>query len=452
MLVRRACAVLAAALALGGCANEPVVPVALQPAALERGLRLELLDAAGEPLADTFVGVRGSYDTRPRAGGLTDAAGRVELELDELGLVFITVGEGARTLITYGSAITRDTVAVWLERPSELRLVRGAEGIVLRAELESWPVYAAKLRVEAAMDQLARQAREAESQAQLDALVAQQWAEIWAEPDPRLRQLMAIHYATFAAQAVGPSIALELLDRVAPSERAWAVQATYLLELLWVLGDAQRAADLIASLRAHHEDAGLRAALLLHELTQAAGAGEQELALQRYRELEHPRYAPTLAWRSARRHDPERGLQPGRPLPPFSVTRLDASGRPLRESELLGQAWLIQVWASWCTPCVEELDAMPALYERLASLRPGLEFLSISVDEQRSLTLETLAERDLAWPSAWAEDEEALMQAWGFAGVPLTVLVDESGQVVQVWDRSPSMAALEQAARELLAP
>ena len=137
-------------------------------------------------------------------------------------------------------------------------------------------------------------------------------------------------------------------------------------------------------------------------------------------------------------------------MPTF--TRLDHSGRPLNEGDLLGKAWLIQVWATWCSPCVEELDAMPGLYEQLAELRPRLEFLSISVDEERSSSLETLSTRALPWPSAWADDEEALMQAWGFAGVPLTLLVDEGGRIVQVWDRSPRTPAIEQAVRELLAP
>lgn len=454
MLARRAWVLLAAAIVLGGCAKQAVPAVEPQPARTEPDtaelrVTLELVDAAGQPLADTFVGLRGSYDTRLRAGGRSDQQGRVQLQLDELGLVFITVGEAARTLVTYGSAATRDTVVMWLEQPRELRLVHGAEGTQL-ALGEVWPVYAANQRVELAIEQLATQARQVDSQAQLEALVAQQWAELLAEPDARMRQLTAIHYATFAAQAIGPSIVSELLERVGASERAWAVQATYLRELLWVLGDEQRVADLIASLREHHEDAGLRAALLSHELDQLAGAGERELALEHYRELSHPRYAATIAWRSARRHDPERGLQTGHPLPPFSVSRLDASGGVLREVDLSGKAWLIQVWATWCSPCIEELDAMPALYEQLAELRPGVEFLSISVDDERSSTLETLAERELAWPSTWADDEEALMEAWGFAGVPLTLLVDEGGQVVQVWDRSPRMTALEQAVRELL--
>ena len=430
--------------------NQPQASEASEPIPGTIRASLTLVDASGQPLAGLELGIRGSYDARPRALARSDDQGQVQLELDEPGMVFVTLGETSRALVTYGSSVNADTVVLWIDEPTELTLQRGPEGASLVSEgAEAWPVFASNTAIEAMFDALAETARQGE-QAALAALVTEQQAAIEAEPNPQLRSLLMIHYVTFAAQAVGPQPALDLLESVPPDDPAWAAQATHLVELLWVLGDEALAARHIAALREHHDDPGLRAALLLHELGQADKRGEPERVMALYRALEDPRFAETIAWRSARRHDPERPISVGKLLPAFEVEGCDEAATPLTQADLLGKAWLIQVWATWCAPCIEELDAMPDLHAQLADVREHVELLSISLDDERDLTLTTLASRSIAWPSTWAPDEEALLAAWGFAGVPLTLLVDGEGRVVEVWDGRVSIDQLEQSVRHLL--
>ena len=44
----------------------------------------------------------------------------------------------------------------------------------------------------------------------------------------------------------------------------------------------------------------------------------------------------------------------GKPAPAFQLARLDDPARSMSEKDLLGQVWLLNVWASWCVSCMDE--------------------------------------------------------------------------------------------------
>ncbi len=90
---------------------------------------------------------------------------------------------------------------------------------------------------------------------------------------------------------------------------------------------------------------------------------------------------------------------------------------------------------------------MPELRARLRGDSLGVEILSLSIDQERADCERVLAQRQVQWVTAWVPDAERLMKAWGFAGVPLTLLVDAEGTVVEIWDRRPSLKVMEQRAR-----
>ena len=72
--------------------------------------------------------------------------------------------------------------------------------------------------------------------------------------------------------------------------------------------------------------------------------------------------------------------QVGAPLPALSVDGL--SGKRIDVASYKGRVLLLDVWASWCGPCKEELPMLDAIAKRLKS--KGIEILAVSVDQQRS--------------------------------------------------------------------
>ncbi len=60
------------------------------------------------------------------------------------------------------------------------------------------------------------------------------------------------------------------------------------------------------------------------------------------------------------------------------VVARDLQGRPRALSDLRGEVVLLNVWATWCPPCREEMPSMQRLHERLAD--DGLRIVAVSVD------------------------------------------------------------------------
>src|SRR5213596_1822984 len=66
----------------------------------------------------------------------------------------------------------------------------------------------------------------------------------------------------------------------------------------------------------------------------------------------------------------------GKPLADFTLP--DLQGRSVQLAALRGKVVFVNVWATWCPPCVEEMPTIQRLYERLH--HRGLEILAISID------------------------------------------------------------------------
>ena len=84
-----------------------------------------------------------------------------------------------------------------------------------------------------------------------------------------------------------------------------------------------------------------------------------------------------VAWFGRDRFQP---VTAGRPAPEFSATSL--AGEPVELTSYRGKVVLVNVWATWCAPCREEMPSMERLYNQVRS-QPGgedFEILAVSVD------------------------------------------------------------------------
>lgn len=118
---------------------------------------------------------------------------------------------------------------------------------------------------------------------------------------------------------------------------------------------------------------------------------------------------------------------------PLSVANLaftDAAGTPLKVSDFKGRTLLLNLWATWCAPCREE---MPALDQLQADLG-GDEFTVVTVNVDRGPAdkprkfLDEIGVKELAFYSDNTMDIFNRLRARGRAvGLPTTLLVDAQG-------------------------
>ncbi len=80
-----------------------------------------------------------------------------------------------------------------------------------------------------------------------------------------------------------------------------------------------------------------------------------------------------LAWVNRERMSP---VVPGRPAPDFSAVNLQGEPRSLEDYE--GKVLLVNIWATWCPPCQEEMPSLQRLYETVDD--GDFEILAVSID------------------------------------------------------------------------
>jgi thiol-disulfide isomerase/thioredoxin len=91
----------------------------------------------------------------------------------------------------------------------------------------------------------------------------------------------------------------------------------------------------------------------------------------------------------------------GKTLPPFRLTGID--GRAWTESDLHGKVAVMNVWATWCGPCIQELPHVQKLYEMLKD-RPNVLLVSLNVDGNAGFVAPFLKGRGLNFPVLLAKE------------------------------------------------
>ena len=136
----------------------------------------------------------------------------------------------------------------------------------------------------------------------------------------------------------------------------------------------------------------------------------------------------------------------GTVAPDYSLSGLD-SPEAHSLSKLKGKVVLVNFWATWCTPCEEEMPAMERLYRELHPA--GLELVAISVGEEAELVRAFRDRLRLTFTILLDPDKSAAVE-WQTFAFPETLLVDRDGTILERyvgprdWDAPAYVARLGQ--------
>jgi cytochrome c biogenesis protein CcmG, thiol:disulfide interchange protein DsbE len=122
---------------------------------------------------------------------------------------------------------------------------------------------------------------------------------------------------------------------------------------------------------------------------------------------------------------------------------LNLTGKPGHLSDLRGKIVVLNFWATWCPPCVEETPALNRLQNYISS-RGGM-VLGVSVDEDAAAYEKFLTDHGITFPT-YREPSRKIANDYGTSMFPDTYVVDRRGRIArkfmgpQNWD-SPEMLA-----------
>lgn len=135
----------------------------------------------------------------------------------------------------------------------------------------------------------------------------------------------------------------------------------------------------------------------------------------------------------------------GEPGPALPLT--DANGAPATLASLRGKPVLVNLWATWCAPCVKELPQLDAL----AAAGP-LRIMLVNEDlTGKQAVAPFVARRPWKALTTWYDPGSKLLATLGEAGLPVTILYDARGRELwrvrggMDWESSEAKALLAEA-------
>ena len=115
----------------------------------------------------------------------------------------------------------------------------------------------------------------------------------------------------------------------------------------------------------------------------------------------------------------------GDPAPSFALADLD--GNPISLADLRGRPVIVNFWASWCGPCVDEFPMLRAA--AVAHERDGLAIVGIVFQDRSEAAREFLARMGATWPAAM-DPGTAVATRFGIVWPPDSFFIDRDGVVV----------------------
>ena len=113
-----------------------------------------------------------------------------------------------------------------------------------------------------------------------------------------------------------------------------------------------------------------------------------------------------------------------RSLPEFDLVSMD--DEQWQADSLEGKVWVINFWATWCPPCVEEIPSMNQAWQALED--QGVGMLAINAGEGRGAVETFLKKISIDFPTLLGDGNT--LANWSIRALPTTVVVNAKGEVV----------------------
>ena len=148
-------------------------------------------------------------------------------------------------------------------------------------------------------------------------------------------------------------------------------------------------------------------------------------------------------------------LTKGNPSPKFN-NYINYKGGKTSLDDLKGKYLYIDVWATWCNPCIAEIPALKSLEKKYHN--KNIRFVSISIDDKRTAGSwdKALAkwkamvkDKNLTGTQLYAGEDIEFMRDYLVTGIPRFILIDPKGNIVNPNAPRPSNPALENLFKEL---
>ena len=114
---------------------------------------------------------------------------------------------------------------------------------------------------------------------------------------------------------------------------------------------------------------------------------------------------------------------------PLAIKFTAVDGREVDVAKMAGKVVLVDFWATWCGPCVQELPHVKETYDKWHP--HGFEIVGISFDQDKNALTKFVADKKMAWPQYFDGEGwgNKFGKEFGITGIPAMWLVDKKGNL-----------------------
>ena len=113
---------------------------------------------------------------------------------------------------------------------------------------------------------------------------------------------------------------------------------------------------------------------------------------------------------------------------PFELEFTDAiSGKAISTKQLIGNVVVIDIWASWCGPCVEDVPLVKRWIQDYQD--DGLEILGCTLDDDVDVLRSCVQKHQIPWPQYFQGKDWPWTSSWGITEIPVLLIIDRHGNL-----------------------
>jgi peroxiredoxin len=129
------------------------------------------------------------------------------------------------------------------------------------------------------------------------------------------------------------------------------------------------------------------------------------------------------------------------------LTLADLSGKSVSLDDYLGSVVLVNLWATWCPPCKEEMPSLQTFYSKHKA--DGFVLIGIDQEETLEVVEPFVAEFGLTFP-VWMDENYQAQREFNTASLPSSFVIDRMGKVRLMWVGGVSEDFLEKYVTKLI--